>query len=71
MAKGIPYDPELKAEIIGKICDEGLSVSAASTQYQASVKSIYAWGRGRRQPALNPGAQLPPQIVRWRCPAFH
>ena len=45
MAKGIPYDPKVKAEIVGKIRDEGLSVSAASAQYKVSGKSIYTWLR--------------------------
>lgn len=45
MAKGIPYDPKIKAEIVGKIRDEGLSVSAASAQYKVSAKSIYTWLR--------------------------
>lgn len=45
MAKGIPYDPKLKAEIVGKIRDQGMSVSEASAQYQVSSKSIYTWLR--------------------------
>jgi transposase-like protein len=45
MAKGIPYDPKTKAEIVGKIRDQGLSVSAASAQYRVSAKSIYTWLR--------------------------
>jgi transposase-like protein len=45
MAKGIPYDPKLKAEIVSKIRDEGLSVSEASAQYKVSAKSIYTWLR--------------------------
>ena len=45
MAKGIPYDPKVKAEIVAKIRDEGLSVSAASAQYKVSAKSIYTWLR--------------------------
>lgn len=45
MAKGIPYDPKVKAEIVGKIRDQGLSVSAASAQYNVSAKSIYTWLR--------------------------
>lgn len=45
MAKGIPCDPKIKAEIVGKIRDEGLSVSAASAQYKVSAKSIYTWLR--------------------------
>lgn len=45
MAKGIPYDPKVKAEIVSKIRDEGLSVSEASAQYKVSAKSIYTWLR--------------------------
>ena len=45
MAKGVPYDPKVKAEIVGKIRDAGLSVSAASAQYGVSAKSIYTWLR--------------------------
>lgn len=45
MAKGVPYDPKVKAEIVGKIRDDGLSVSAASTQCNVSAKSIYTWLR--------------------------
>ena len=45
MAKGIPYDPKVKADIVAKIRDQGLSVSEASAQYQVSAKSIYTWLR--------------------------
>jgi len=45
MPKGKPIDPQLKAEIVSKIRDEGLSVSAASTQYNVNAKSIYYWLR--------------------------
>ncbi len=45
MAKGKPTDPKLRAEIVAKIRDEGLGVSAASAQYQVSAKSIYTWLR--------------------------
>lgn len=45
MAKGKPTDPKLKSEIVAKIRDEGLSVSAASAQYHVSAKSIYTWLR--------------------------
>ena len=41
MAKGVPIDPQLKAEIIKKIRDEGLKVSEASSLYNISAKSIY------------------------------
>lgn len=45
MAKGIPYDPKIKAEIISKIRDGGQSVSSVSTAYNVSTKSIYTWLR--------------------------
>ena len=45
MAKGIPVDPQLKAEIVKKIRDEGVKVSEASIQYGVSAKSIYTWLR--------------------------
>ena len=45
MPRGIPADRTHKAEIIAKIRDQGLSVSAASAQYQVSSKTIYAWLR--------------------------
>ena len=45
MPRGIPADQTHKAEIVAKIRDQGLSVSAASAQYNVSAKSIYAWLR--------------------------
>ena len=45
MPRGIPADQTHKAEIVTKIRDQGLSVSAASAQYQLSSKTIYAWLR--------------------------
>jgi transposase len=45
MAKGKPTDPKLRAEIVGKIRDEGMSVTDASTTYGVSSKSIYTWLR--------------------------
>jgi transposase-like protein len=45
MAKGIPYDPKTKAEIISNIRDGGQSVSSVSTAYNVSIKSIYTWLR--------------------------
>ncbi len=37
--------PEVKADILTKIRDEGMRVSEASAQYDVSVKTIYAWLR--------------------------
>lgn len=45
MAKGIPTDPKLKAEIVAKVRDEGMRVSDVSTQYGVSAKSVYTWLR--------------------------
>jgi transposase-like protein len=45
MPKGKPIDQSLKAEIVGKIRDEGLSVADASATYGFSSKSIYTWLR--------------------------
>ena len=45
MPRGIPADRTHKDEILTKIRDEGLSVSAASAHYQLSSKTIYAWLR--------------------------
>lgn len=45
MAKGKPTDPNLRAEIVSKIRNEGLSVSEVSAQYNVSAKSIYTWLR--------------------------
>lgn len=45
MAKGKPTDPALRAEIVGKIRDEGMSVSVASATYGFSSKTIYTWLR--------------------------
>jgi transposase len=45
MAKGKPTDPKLRAEIVGKIRDEGMSVSVASATYGFSSKTIYTWLR--------------------------
>ncbi len=46
MAKGKPTSPNLRAEIVCKIRDEGMSVSIASSTYGISAKSIYTWLRG-------------------------
>jgi len=45
MPKGRPTDPQIRAEIVTKIRNEGLSVSEASTSYGISSKSIYYWLR--------------------------
>jgi len=60
MPTGKPTDPKLRAEIVRKIRDEGLSVSKASAQYNISSKSIYTWLRdgGNILPAFWPSASL-------------
>ena len=45
MAKGIPTNPAVKAEVVAKIRDEGMRVADAATQYGISSKSIYTWLR--------------------------
>jgi transposase-like protein len=45
MAKGVPYDPKVKAEIVSKIRDGGQSVSSVRAEYGISAKSIYTWLR--------------------------
>ncbi len=55
MAKGRPTDQNIKAEIITKIRDEGMSVTVASAQYGVSSKSIYTW---LRDGVVNSGANL-------------
>lgn len=45
MAKGKPTDPKLRAEIVSKIRDEGVSVADACKTYGFSSKTIYGWLR--------------------------
>jgi len=45
MPRGIPIDPKVKAEIVSKIRDEGMTVVAASSTYGVNSKNIYAWLR--------------------------
>ena len=40
-----PIDPKIKAEILAKIRDDGMSVSVAATTYSVSSKTIYTWLR--------------------------
>ena len=40
-----PIDPQIKAEILNKIRDEGMSVTACADQYGVSGKTIYTWLR--------------------------
>jgi transposase-like protein len=45
MPKGKPIDPSLKSEIVTKIRNDGMTVSAASAHYGVNSKSIYYWLR--------------------------
>jgi transposase len=45
MAKGKPTDPSVRAEIVSKVRNEGMSVTVASATYGISSKSIYTWLR--------------------------
>jgi transposase-like protein len=45
MPKGKPTDPAIRAEIVSKIRNDGMSVSEASTAYGVNAKSIYYWLR--------------------------
>lgn len=45
MPKGKPTDPNLKAEVMSKIRDGGMSVTDASATYGFSAKIIYTWLR--------------------------
>lgn len=38
-----PIAPEIKAEILAKIHDEGMRVSEAAEIYNVSAKTIYIW----------------------------
>ena len=38
-------DPRVKAEVMTKVRDEGMSVSEAANTYGVSVKTIYGWLR--------------------------
>ena len=45
MSRGKPIDPSVKAEIVSKIRDGGMSVVDASATYDISSKTIYTWLR--------------------------
>lgn len=45
MPTGKPTDPKIKAEIIAKIRNEGMTVSAATATYGVASKSVYTWLR--------------------------
>lgn len=57
MPSGKPVSQELKAEILSKIRDEGMSVAIASAKYELNAQTIYLWLRegvidGNRNPIL-------------------
>lgn len=43
MATGTPTDPALKAEILQKIREEGMSVYKAAQVYNINHRTIYGW----------------------------
>lgn len=45
MPTGKPTNPNLKAEIVAKIRDSGMSVTDASAAYGFSSKTLYNWLR--------------------------
>ena len=45
MSRGKSIDPAVKAEIVSKIRDGGMSVVDASATYDISSKTIYTWLR--------------------------
>jgi transposase-like protein len=45
MPTGKPTNPNLKAEIVAKIRDGGMSVTDASATYGFSSKTLYTWLR--------------------------
>jgi transposase len=45
MPKGKPTDPNIRAEVVSKVRDEGMSVAIASATYGFSSKTIYTWLR--------------------------
>ncbi len=40
-----PIDPQIKADIIHEIRNDGVSVTEAASKYTVSPKTIYAWLR--------------------------
>jgi transposase-like protein len=40
-----PIDPEIRAEILDQIRNQGVSVSNAATSHSVSTKTIYNWLR--------------------------
>lgn len=43
MPTGVPTDPEIKAEVIAKIRDEGMRVAEVGEIYDIKPRLIYAW----------------------------
>jgi transposase len=46
MPVGKHTDPNLKAKILTKVRDEGMSVTDASNTYHVHAKTIYGWLQG-------------------------
>lgn len=45
MSRGKPIDSAVKAEVVSKVRDGGMSVTDASAMYSVSSKTIYTWLR--------------------------
>lgn len=56
-----PIDPQIKAEILTKIRDEGMRVMEVAEAYGVSSKTIYAWLRSN---VLNSNTSLILQLNR-------
>ncbi len=56
-----PIDPQIKAEILTKIRDEGMRVVEVAEQYGVSSKTIYTWLRSN---VLNSNTSLILQLNR-------
>ncbi len=46
MPVGLHTDPNIKAKIITKIRDEGVTVTEAAQQFNVNSKTIYRWLKG-------------------------
>lgn len=48
-----PIAPEIKNEVISRIKNNGEAVSALSSEYQISVKTIYGWLRKQSEKGVS------------------
>lgn len=68
MTKGKPASPELRAEVVGKIRNEGMSVAVASATYGYSSKAVYAWLREGVVAHVESNWKLIcAELLRWKC----